>query len=232
MIISFYLNILLGFLVFIKRGAEDISSDNVEDNEDTDDSEDYGETVAETKAKLEELKNNKTIERVENGLPVSTKNWIALQDIKQDYESYFDEESGNSLSEGMKQLEEYLDEELETPTSDPTASESESSSSNPPISESENSSYKPSVSENETTVSKPSTVSESEGSSFKSSVSENKPEEVNKTDNLEEQVAKKPRLEKDESDKDTESPKTEEKKSSEFLDELPDEMPSWLDDLD
>ncbi len=107
--------------IFIKRNIEDISSDNLEEentnSDNSDEEEEDEELLKNTKLKIDELKRNNTMDRIEKGLPVSRKDWEAVEEIKQEYESYFDEESGNKVSEGMKELDEYIEEELSALTS-------------------------------------------------------------------------------------------------------------------
>lgn len=117
MIVPFYFNLLLRFLiplvVYTKRKREDISNDNHKnDNVNNEELNEELEDITNTRSKIEELINKGVIDRVDNGLPVSVKDFNDLQDIKEEYESYFDEESGNNNRQGVKEIYEYLGEEL------------------------------------------------------------------------------------------------------------------------
>jgi hypothetical protein len=105
-----HLNLLLGFLIssilYAKRGIEDISTEHDKDTENE------IEDITNTKSKIKELTDKGVIDRVERGLPVSHKDFKDLENIKQEYGSYFDDDSGNTLKEGMEEVSEYLEEEL------------------------------------------------------------------------------------------------------------------------
>jgi hypothetical protein len=102
-------------IIYVKRSINDIS-DNNNDDDQGDDINDELEDITRTKFTIKDLKDKGVIDRVEQGLPVRPKDFSKLQEIKEEYESYFDKESGNSLNEGIKEVEEYLDEELESLT--------------------------------------------------------------------------------------------------------------------
>jgi len=107
-IIPFYIYILLRFLVvYIKRRIEDVSGDNNDEL-----MEDLNDMIS-TKSKIKDLKDKGVIDRIDRGLPVSHKDFQDVENIKKEYDSYFDEDSGNTLGEGLSQVDEYLQEEID-----------------------------------------------------------------------------------------------------------------------
>lgn len=105
-----YIDLLLGFLIpsilYAKRGIEDVSDEH--DDETAGEIED----MITTKGKIKDLIDRGVIDRVDNGLPVSHKDFKDLEEIKKEYDSYFDEESDNTIKEGLKEVTEYLEEEI------------------------------------------------------------------------------------------------------------------------
>jgi len=113
--VHFYL--LLGFLVFpvvyTKRSREDVSNEENASLEDSRKETDYDlEDMTNIKSKIKDLTDKGVIDRVERGQPVSHKDFKDLQEIKEEFESYFDEDSGNSLKEGLEEVVGYLEEEI------------------------------------------------------------------------------------------------------------------------
>ncbi len=110
MIILIHINLLLRFLipliVYTKRSIDDLNDEH--DNETTDELEDMNKT----KSTIKDLIERGVIGRVERGLPVSHKDFKDLEEIKKEYDSYFDEDSGNTVKEGMEEVAEYLNEEI------------------------------------------------------------------------------------------------------------------------
>lgn len=102
-------------IVFIKRGNQDISSDYPEKQEaaaeaaaeDALDRED----LDDTRSKVKELIDKQVGDQLDNQQPVPTEYLKTLDEVKEQFESYFDEESGNTIKEGLEQIDEYLDEE-------------------------------------------------------------------------------------------------------------------------
>jgi len=117
LIIPFYKHILLRVLVptlkipsivYVKRERED-------DDDEIDDRQEALEALQDmnrTKNKIKELRDKGVIDRVENGLPVPTKDFRDLEEIKQEYGTHFDEDSNNTLKEGLEEIDEYLNEEI------------------------------------------------------------------------------------------------------------------------
>jgi len=116
MVIFIYINILLGFLVslvYIKRSREDVTNEEDASNEeDKRQSNDELEDMTRIKSKIKDLTDRGVIDRVEGGQPVRHKDFKDLENIKKEFESYFDEDSGNTLPEGLREVSEYLDEEI------------------------------------------------------------------------------------------------------------------------
>jgi hypothetical protein len=107
------LRFLVASVVYIKRNREDVSNEENVSNEDANNemSDDLNDMTS-TKSKIRDLIDNGVIDRVDRGLPVPHKSFKDLQDIKEEFESYFDEDSGNSLTEGLEEVAEYLDGEI------------------------------------------------------------------------------------------------------------------------
>ena len=105
-----YIDLLLGFLIpsilYAKRSIEDVSGEH--DDQTAGELED----MTKTKDKIKDLMDKGVIDRVDNRLPVSHKDFKDLEEIKKEYDSYFDEESGNTTGEGLKEVIEYLEEEI------------------------------------------------------------------------------------------------------------------------
>jgi len=118
MTILIYFNLLLRFLsilsylVFIKRGSQSISNDYPEIKEAATQQALEREDIKRTKSQIKELIDKKVGDKVDNQQPVPTKDLKTLEEIKEEFDSYFDEESGNTIKEGLEQVDEYLDEEL------------------------------------------------------------------------------------------------------------------------
>lgn len=116
MIIFIYINILLRFLVplvYIKRSREDVTNEeNVSNEENKKQTNDELEDMTSIKSKIKDLTDKGVIDRVEAGLPVPHRDFKTLEDIKKEFESYFDEDSGNTLKEGLGEVAEYLEEEI------------------------------------------------------------------------------------------------------------------------
>ncbi len=98
-----------------------MSTDTSEDSEDPEDPEDSEEeseeeeiSLKDVKDKLSELNDRDVPGRIDRGLPVSVKDWSTMQDIREDFEPYFtkEKESGCRMTDGVKQLSEYIDKEL------------------------------------------------------------------------------------------------------------------------
>jgi hypothetical protein len=120
-------------IVFIgnKRSIKDISSDNNSDKiptKDTDSDNDSDEnktptkntgsdndvTPNETLNDISDMKNiRKKLEDVLSGKEINKED---LDEIKEEYSSYFDEDSENTEKEGIEQIKEYLDGEIEKAT--------------------------------------------------------------------------------------------------------------------
>ena len=63
---------------------------------------------------IKELKNKDVVNRLEKGLPIDNEDKENLDNLKEEYSSYFDEDSENTIEEGLDQIDEYLDGELNT----------------------------------------------------------------------------------------------------------------------
>ncbi len=99
--------------VFIKRGRQDISKDYPIINEQTTQEAFERAELKRQKAEIVELLEKDVPDRVDNKLPVPNKDYNALENIKKEYSSYFDEDSGNNTSkEGLEDVKGYLDDEL------------------------------------------------------------------------------------------------------------------------
>jgi len=94
--------------VYIKRGRDNVSDKQEENKRITEALED----MVSTKSKIKDLIDKGVIDRVNRGLPVSHKDFKSLEDIKKEYDSYFDEDSGNTVKEGLEEVAEYLEEEI------------------------------------------------------------------------------------------------------------------------
>jgi hypothetical protein len=104
-----------------KINIKDISSDNDSDNDGDNDGDktptkekysDNDVTPNETLNDITDMKD--TLKKVEDVLSGKEINKQDLDNIKEDYNSFFDEDSGNETEEeGLKQLKEYIDDELE-----------------------------------------------------------------------------------------------------------------------
>lgn len=58
------------------------------------------------------MKNIHKAKKLDSKLPEAAKDKNThLQELKQEYESFFDEDSGNSIAEGLDNLKEYISEE-------------------------------------------------------------------------------------------------------------------------
>jgi hypothetical protein len=116
LIIFIYNNILLGFLVplvYIKRKREDVTNEeDVSNEENKKQTNEELEDMTRIKDKIKDLTDRGVINRVETGLPVPHKDFKDLQDIKQEFGSYFDEDSGNNLEKGLEEVGDYLAEEI------------------------------------------------------------------------------------------------------------------------
>ena len=73
----------------------------------------YKKTVAEYKATTEELKTLRRAKALDESLPDKSQNW-EMKQIMKHYETYFDEDSGNTREQGIEQLEKYIKEEAES----------------------------------------------------------------------------------------------------------------------
>jgi hypothetical protein len=122
MIIFIYINILLGFLVslvYIKRSREDVTNEeDVSNEEDKKQINEELEDMTRIKSKIKDLTERGVIDRVEGGQPVPHKDFKALDNIKKEFESYFDDDSKNTLSKGLQEVSEYLDEEIASLSTD------------------------------------------------------------------------------------------------------------------
>jgi len=99
-------------IVLIKRGSQDISSDYPEKKEAATEQALDREDLKHTKSQVKELIDKKVGDRLDNQQLVPTKDLKTLEEIKEEFDSYFDEESGNTIKEGLEQVDEYLDGEL------------------------------------------------------------------------------------------------------------------------
>ncbi len=127
MIILIYINILLRVLILesgfvnVKRTADSISGDNPSE-EDVAAEEDV-EDMTNTKEKIKDLIDRGIIGRIDNKLPVSTKDFKVYQDIKEEFSSFFDEDEEeahkNTGTESLEQIAEYLEDEIKASTKDP-----------------------------------------------------------------------------------------------------------------
>lgn len=99
---------LIPSIIYIKRGIADVSTDD-DDEKITEES---SNTMTNTKNRIKDLKDKGVIDRVENGLPVSHQDFKDLESIKEEYDSFFDEDSGNTLRKGLNEVEDYLEEEI------------------------------------------------------------------------------------------------------------------------
>jgi len=134
LIIPFYINILLRFLVSISSSIiyiKEYDTDEASEDDDSDKTptnarspeDDGGETPTEQvndissmkniKNIIKDLKKNNVSNRLDQGLPVSAKNRENLSDIKEEFSSYFDEDSGNNtVEEALDQIDDYIEGEL------------------------------------------------------------------------------------------------------------------------
>ena len=111
----------------MKRSRKDYEMDN-ESEEKNNESE---EKNKESDKSIEEVSKEKIndhlknmADRVDKGLPISVKDYKTLEDIKEAFPTFFDEDSGNSSNkrEGLEQLLDYLDYEFESQPNDKKAS--------------------------------------------------------------------------------------------------------------
>jgi hypothetical protein len=116
MAIFVYINILLRFLVplvYIKRNRQDLTNEENASNEDSNkETMEELEDMNRIKSKIKDLKDRGVIDRVEEGLPVPVKDFKELENIRKEFDSYFDKESGNTLKEGLDEVIDYLDDEI------------------------------------------------------------------------------------------------------------------------
>ena len=116
MVIFVYIDILLGFLVplvYIKRNRQDLTNEENASNEDSNkETREELEDMTNIKSKIKDLKDRHVIDRVEAGLPVPHKDFKELENIKKEFDSYFDEDSGNTLEEGLEEVTQYLEDEI------------------------------------------------------------------------------------------------------------------------
>ena len=106
------MRVLVPVFVYIKRGIEELSKDNDPTEEEEEAAEEMDD-IAETQSRIKELLGKGVAERVDRGLPVPVKDFKSLQEIKEEYASYFDEESGNdTVSDALKEVDVYLEEEF------------------------------------------------------------------------------------------------------------------------
>jgi hypothetical protein len=103
---------------------EDINDEEEEEKENDEDT--VMEDMIATKSKIQELENNDVIGKLERGEYVSNKHLEYLDGIKEEYASHFDEESNNSTLQGIREVKEYVEEELDS-YSDKTPISSEDS---------------------------------------------------------------------------------------------------------
>lgn len=108
--------------VLTKRGREDISKDYPVINEQT-----TQEAFERAELKREKAEITGILERNEhhfnNGGPIPPKDYQKIMEIKKQYSSYFDSDSGNStVKEGLEDIKGYLDDELSTLSSSTPAS--------------------------------------------------------------------------------------------------------------
>jgi len=73
----------------------------------------YKKIIADYRATVEELKTIRKAKALDENLPDKSQNW-EMKQIMKHYETYFDEESGNTRQEGIEQLEKYIKEEAES----------------------------------------------------------------------------------------------------------------------
>lgn len=113
MIILVHQYLLLRFLIYLfsivligtKRGSEEISSDSESDGDKTpiaDQGSDNDVTPNETLNDITDM--NNTLKKVEQALTGKDINKEDLENIKEEYSSYFDEDSGNTEKEGLKEV--------------------------------------------------------------------------------------------------------------------------------
>lgn len=130
-----YFNLLLRFLilsfglVLAKRTAEDMSTDD-EPLEDS--SENDIKDMVDTKKSIENLIDKGVIDRLERKNPVSVKDFNDFSRIKEEYSSFFEEEEGeqpNSIKEALKEITDYLDEEIKALDKGSSTEDNEASSS-------------------------------------------------------------------------------------------------------
>jgi hypothetical protein len=114
------------YILYAKRTLDDVEEeDNVTEviKKDLTD-------VSRTRSSIRELIGKGVADRVDKGLPVPHKDYKALEEIKKEYETFFDEDSGNdTIAGGLKEVEEYLKEETKG-LSETYSSASASSDSN------------------------------------------------------------------------------------------------------
>jgi hypothetical protein len=116
MAIFIHIDILLGFLaplIYIKRSLGNVAKEEEETTEEK--KSEINEEIkdmTDIKSKIKDLTDRGVLDRVEAGLPVRPRDFKQLEDIKKEFESYFDPDSGNNLKQGLKEVSEYLGEEI------------------------------------------------------------------------------------------------------------------------
>jgi hypothetical protein len=102
---------IIGHIIYAKRSIDDLQEEDNANNEIQQDIDD----INITRGKIKELIDNGVADKVDRGIPVPHKDYKPLDDIKKEYESYFDEESGNnSIAEALTQIDEYLEGEIKS----------------------------------------------------------------------------------------------------------------------
>jgi predicted RNase H-like HicB family nuclease len=99
------------YIVYAKRSLDDFQEETTSTNERYNDIE----NMDKTRSNIKELLNNGVVDKVDKGLPVPHKDYKPLDDIKKEYDTFFDEDSGNnSVAEALKEIEEYLKGEIDS----------------------------------------------------------------------------------------------------------------------
>jgi hypothetical protein len=99
------------YFVYAKRSLDDFQEEIATTNE----RDKEIENMNKTRGNIKELLNNGVVDKVDKGLPVPHKDYKPLDDIKKEYDTFFDEDSGNdSVAEALKEIEEYLKGEMDS----------------------------------------------------------------------------------------------------------------------